>query len=304
MKLTSTNFVLLYKIMPMKQLKITTKITSRDSYSIDRYLSEIARMPVLSEDEEVRLAKRIRDGDNKALEILIKSNLRFVVSVAKQYQNHGLSLNDLVNEGNIGLIKAALRFDETKGFKFISYAVWWIRQSILNAVIEYPRIVRVPMNKATLYAKITKESNDFEQKNERQPSVEELSESLDMNTEELRQLLLSLNYHSSLDTPIGDDEDTHLIDMISDTTLPTPDNKLMQESLHKDIHDAMGALTHREVLIINLFYGLGGESRMYSLEEISNIMGLTRERVRQIKDKALRKLRKSSVKKFLLTYLS
>lgn len=288
----------------MKQLKITTKITSRDSYSIDRYLSEIARMPVLSEDEEVRLAKKIRDGDNEALDKLIKSNLRFVVSVAKQYQNHGLSLNDLINEGNIGLIKAALRFDETKGFKFISYAVWWIRQSILNAIVEYPRMVRVPMNKATLYAKISKESHDFEQKNERQPSIEELSETLDMKYEELRLLMLSLNYHSSLDTPVGDDDDTNLIDLIGDSSQPTPDNLLMQESLYKDIEDVLTLLSKREITILSLFYGLQGMSRSYSLEEIGSRLDLTRERVRQIKDKALRKMRKSSVKKFLLSHLS
>ena len=290
--------------MPMKQLKITSKITSRDSYSIDRYLSEISKMPVLSEDEEVRLAKRIRDGDNQALDILIQSNLRFVVSVAKQYQNQGLSLNDIINEGNIGLIKAAIRFDETKGFKFISYAVWWIRQAILNAIVEYPRIVRVPMNKATLYAKISKLSHEFEQKNERQPSIEELSESMEMKYDDLRQLLLSLNYHSSLDTPVGEDEDVHLIDMISDCTMPTPDNRLMQESLTSDINDAMNLLSKREVLILNMFYGLHGESRTYSLDEIGERLELTRERVRQVKDKALRKMRKNSIKKFLVTHVS
>jgi RNA polymerase primary sigma factor len=288
----------------MKQLKITTKITSRDSFSIDKYLSEISKLPMMSEDEEVLVAKRIREGDSTAMEKLIQSNLRFVVSVAKQYQNQGLALNDLINEGNIGLIKAATKFDETKGFKFISYAVWWIRQSILQALIEQPRVVRLPMNKATIYNKIQRSIVDFEQKNQREPSNDELAEILEMKPDELAILRATLTFHLSIDSPINDDDETTSLDMMSDSTMATPDSNLIDESLHDELEHALQSLSEREVEIVKYYFGLNEFNQSYSLDEIGIKMHLTRERVRQLKDKAIRKMRRFAITKELKSYLN
>ncbi len=288
----------------MKQLKITTKITSRDSFSIDKYLSEISKLPMLSEEEEVEVARRIREGDSAAMEKLIQSNLRFVVSVAKQYQNQGLALNDLINEGNIGLIKAATKFDETKGFKFISYAVWWIRQSILQALIEQPRVVRLPMNKATIYNKIQRTIVDFEQKNQREPSNDELAELLDMKPEDLAVLRATLTFHLSMDTPINDDDDTTSLDLMADNSIERPDTHLIDESLHDELEHALQALSDREIEIIKYYYGLNEFGQSYSLDEIGIKLNLTCERVRQLKDKAIRKMRRFAISKELKSYLS
>jgi RNA polymerase primary sigma factor len=278
----------------MKQLKITTKITSRDSYSIDKYLTEISKMPLLNEEEEVELSKRIRSGDQTALDQLVKSNLRFVVSVAKQYQNQGLSLSDLINEGNIGLIKAARKFDETKGFKFISYAVWWIRQSILQALIEHPRVVRLPMNKATIYTKISKVTNEFEQKYEREPLNEELAELLGMKPDELHLLKSCLSFHSSTDQPLNDEDDTTLAELMTSDSVPQPDTHLDKYSMAEQMKTVFSSLSEREVTILRYYFGLNEFAQHFSLDEIGEKMDLTRERVRQLKDKAIRKLRKVS----------
>ncbi len=288
----------------MKQLKITTKITSRDSFSIDKYLSEISKLPMMSEEEEVLVAKRIREGDSAAMEILIKSNLRFVVSVAKQYQNQGLALNDLINEGNVGLIKAATKFDETKGFKFISYAVWWIRQSILQALIEQPRVVRLPMNKATIYNKIQRAIVDFEQKNQREPSNDELAEILEMKPDELAVLRATLTFHLSIDQPLSDDDETTSLDMMTDSSMATPDSNLIDESLHDELEHALQSLSEREVEIVKFYFGLNEFNQSYSLDEIGIKMNLTRERVRQLKDKAIRKMRRFAITKELKSYLN
>jgi len=288
----------------MKQLKITTKITSRDSFSIDKYLSEISKLPMMSEEEEVLVAKRIREGDSSAMEILIKSNLRFVVSVAKQYQNQGLALNDLINEGNVGLIKAATKFDETKGFKFISYAVWWIRQSILQALIEQPRVVRLPMNKATIYNKIQRAIVDFEQKNQREPSNDELAEILEMKPDELAVLRATLTFHLSIDQPLSDDDETTSLDMMTDSSMATPDSNLIDESLHDELEHALQSLSEREVEIVKFYFGLNEFNQSYSLDEIGIKMNLTRERVRQLKDKAIRKMCRFAITKELKSYLN
>lgn len=289
----------------MKQLKITTKITSRDSFSIDKYLSEISKLPLLSEEEEAQVAKKIKEGDNNALDRLVQANLRFVVSVAKQYQNQGLSLNDLINEGNIGLIKAASKFDETKGFKFISYAVWWIRQSILQALIEQPRrVVRLPMNKATIYNKIQRAIVDFEQKNQREPSNDELAEILEMKADDLAVLRATLTFHLSVDTPIGDDDETTSLDLMTDASMSTPDSQLIDESLHDELEHALQGLSEREVEIIKYYFGLNEFNQSYSLDEIGLKMNLTRERVRQLKDKAIRKMRRFAITKELKSYLN
>jgi RNA polymerase primary sigma factor len=286
----------------MKQLKITTKITSRDSYSIDKYLTEISKLPMVSEEEEVSLAIKIRKGDQMAANKLVQANLRFVVSVAKQYQNQGLSLNDLINEGNIGLIKAAHKFDETKGFKFISYAVWWIRQSILQALIEQPRMVRLPMNKATFYNKLSRALADFEQKHQREPSNDELAEILDVKADELAFLRASLSYHLSTDTPVGDDDETTSLDLMADKSIKVPDSGLMEESMQHELKVAMQNLSERELQIISYYYGLNPDSQNYSLDEIGYKLNLTRERVRQLKDKALRKIRRNTTGEMLMTY--
>lgn len=283
----------------MKQLKITTKITSRDSYSIDKYLNEISKLPLLKDDEEVDLSRRIKLGDTEALRKLTVSNLRFVVSVAKQYQNQGMSLNDLINEGNIGLIKAALKFDETKGFKFISYAVWWIRQSILQALIEQPRIIRLPMNKATIYSKISRAISEFEQINEREPSNEELSEILDIKSEDLHMLKSALSFHLSTDQPLNDEDDTTSLDLMSDKSVSLPDDQLNDDSVKSQLNSALSILSDREKQIIAYYFGMNEFNQHYSLDEIGLKMELTRERVRQLKDKALKKMRKTSVGKEL-----
>lgn len=288
----------------MKQLKITTKITSRDSFSIDKYLSEISKLPMLTEEEEVEVAKKIREGDEAAMERLIQSNLRFVVSVAKQYQNQGMALNDLINEGNIGLIKAATKFDETKGFKFISYAVWWIRQSILQALIEQPRVVRLPMNKATIYNRIQRAIVDFEQKNQREPSNDELAEILEMKPEELSTLRATLTFHLSIDTPLNDDDETTSLDLMTDNSMATPDRNLIDESLHDELEHALQALSEREIEIVKYYFGLNEFNQSYSLDEIGIKMNLTRERVRQLKDKAIRKMRRFAITKELKSYLN
>ncbi len=259
---------------------------------------------MLSEEEEVEVARRIREGDSAAMEKLIQSNLRFVVSVAKQYQNQGLALNDLINEGNIGLIKAATKFDETKGFKFISYAVWWIRQSILQALIEQPRVVRLPMNKATIYNKIQRTIVDFEQKNQREPSNDELAELLDMKPEDLAVLRATLTFHLSMDTPINDDDDTTSLDLMADNSIERPDTHLIDESLHDELEHALQALSDREIEIIKYYYGLNEFGQSYSLDEIGIKLNLTRERVRQLKDKAIRKMRRFAISKELKSYLS
>ena len=288
----------------MKQLKITSKITSRDSYSVDKYLTEISRLPLLKEEDEEELARRIRKGDQLAVDKLIKSNLRFVVSVAKHYQNQGMSLNDLINEGNIGLIKAATKFDATRGFKFISYAVWWIRQSILQALMEQPRIVRLPMNKATVYSRISKASSDFEQQNEREPSSEELAEILDMKPDELHSLRSCLNFHVSVDQPIGEGDDASMVDMMTSDAIPQPDSQLNSDSLEQKFKQVLSVLSTRELEIVKYYYGLNGFSQKYNLDEIGDRMELTRERVRQLKDKAIRKIRKSASQRDLLAFLS
>jgi RNA polymerase primary sigma factor len=277
----------------MKQLKITTKITSRDSYSVDKYLNEISKMPLLKEEEEVELSVRIKRGDQNALDKLVRSNLRFVVSVAKQYQNQGLSLNDLINEGNIGLIKAATKFDETKGFKFISYAVWWIRQSILQALIEQPRIVRLPMNKATIYSKISKAVNDFEQINEREPMNEEIAEMLDMKPEELHLLKACLSFHSSTDQPLGTDEETTMVDMLTTDSIPLPDKQFDISNTKDHFTSVFSMLSNRESDILRYYFGINEFQQHFSLDEIGEKMNMTRERVRQLKDKSIRKIRKA-----------
>lgn len=288
----------------MKQLKISNKITPRESYSIDKYLIEIGKIPLLKDQDEVLLARRIKEGDEEALKILIESNLRFVVSVAKQYQNQGMNLNDLINEGNIGLMKAAAKFDETKGFKFISYAVWWIRQSILQALIEQPRMIRVPMNKAIFYQKITKAISDFEQINFREPTNEELAEILDAKPEELSSLRASLSFHVSTDQSVGEDEETTNLDLLEDFSVEPPDTLLINESMKTDILNALHHLTEREKKILCLYYGLNEDRQGHNLDEIAHKMELTRERVRQLKDKSLRKIKKGILKNNLNTYLS
>lgn len=288
----------------MRQLKITKQITNRETASLEKYLHEISREGLITAEEEVELAKKIKAGDDAALDKMVRANLRFVVSVSKQYQNQGLSLPDLINEGNLGLIKAAQRFDETRGFKFISYAVWWIRQSILQALIEQPRVVRVPMNKATIYNKIQRAIVDFEQQNQREPSNDELAELLDMKPEELSMLRATLSYHLSVDTPIGDDDDTTSLDLMTDNTLGNPEKNLIDESLHDELEHALQSLTDRERDILKLYFGINEFNQSYSLDEIGLKLNLTRERVRQLKDKAIRKMRRFAISKELKAYLS
>jgi len=277
----------------MRQLKIENKITNRESLSLDRYLSDISKLDLLAPEEEADLAVRIREGDERALEKLTKANLRFVVSVAKQYQNQGLSLSDLINEGNVGLIKAAKRFDETKGFKFISYAVWWIRQSILQAIVEYSRIVRLPVNKVTSFNKVQQTIVSFIQEFERKPSYSELAEILELSIEQVKMIMSIGNKHVSFDAPISNEnEDASLIDVFVDGNSETTDTKLLLESVEKDIETNLSILTQREVEILKSYFGLGGRQEM-NLEEIGEMLNLTRERVRQIKERALRRLRKS-----------
>ena len=285
----------------MRQLKITKSITNRESASLDKYLQEIGKEELITVEEEVELAQRIKKGDRLALEKLTRANLRFVVSVAKQYQNQGLSLPDLINEGNLGLIKAAEKFDETRGFKFISYAVWWIRQSILQALAEQSRIVRLPLNQVGSLNKINKAFSKFEQENERQPTPEELAEALDLPKEKVSDTLRVSGRHVSVDAPFVDGEDNSLLDVLVNNDSPTADNTLINESLSREVDRALATLTERERDIIKLFFGISTQEM--TLEEIGEKFGLTRERVRQIKEKAIRRLRHTSRSKLLKTYL-
>ena len=285
----------------MRQLKITKSITNRESASLDKYLQEIGREPLIPVDEEVELARRIRNGDRVALEKLVKANLRFVVSVAKQYQNQGLSLPDLIDEGNLGLIKAAEKFDETRGFKFISYAVWWIRQSILQALAEQSRIVRLPLNQVGSLNKINKAYQRFEQEHERKPSAEELAELLDIPVDKIADTLKMSGRQVSVDAPFVEGEDNSLIDVMVNEDSPNADHTLINESLYREIDRALATLTPREADIIRKFFGIGVPEK--TLEEIGIEFRLTRERVRQIKEKAIRRLKTSSRSKILKTYL-
>lgn len=287
----------------MRQLKITKSITNRESQSLEKYLQEIGKVDLLTPEEEVDLAKRIKQGDQEALENLTKANLRFVVSVAKQYQNQGLSLSDLINEGNLGLIKAAKRFDETRGFKFISYAVWWIRQSILQALAEQSRIVRLPLNKVGSLNKINRAFSQLEQEYEREPSSDELAEILEIGAEEVEKTLGVAARHVSMDAPFVDGEDNSLLDVLENDNINSTDKKLeYNESLRTEIARSLNTLTERQCDVVKLYFGIGEEHPM-SLEDIGDRFGLTRERVRQIKDKAINKLRSVSRSKLLKHYL-
>ncbi len=285
----------------MRQLKITKSITNRESASLDKYLQEIGREELITVEEEVELAQRIKKGDKDALEKLTRANLRFVVSVAKQYQNQGLSLPDLINEGNLGLIKAAEKFDETRGFKFISYAVWWIRQSILQALAEQSRIVRLPLNQVGSLNKINKAFNKFEQEYERTPTPEELADTLELPKEKIADTLRVSGRHVSVDAPFQDGDENSLLDILINSDSPKADNKLISESLMKEIERALSTLTDRERDIVRYFFGISCQEM--TLEEIGEQFGLTRERVRQIKEKAIRRLRHTSRSKLLKTYL-
>lgn len=285
----------------MRQLKISKSITNRESASLEKYLQEIGHQDLLTADEEVELAQQIKKGDRKALERLTKANLRFVVSVAKQYQNKGLSLPDLINEGNLGLIKAAERYDETRGFKFISYAVWWIRQSILQAIAEQSRIVRLPLNQVGSVNRIARELNKFEQENERKPSVEEMADRIDLPEEKIAEAMKINTRHVSMDAPFADGEDNSLLDFLPNTDSPSTDNVLDQESLRTEIGRVLDVLNDREQKVIKAFFGIGMQEM--TLEEIGDKYNLTRERVRQIKEKAIRRLRYNTKSKTLKTYL-
>jgi len=286
----------------MRQLKISKSITNRETASLDKYLQDIGREELITAEEEVELARRIRSGDDKALEKLVKANLRFVVSVAKQYQNQGLSLPDLINEGNLGLIKAAQRFDETRGFKFISYAVWWIRQSILQALAEQSRLVRLPLNQVGSLNKIKKATSRLEQEFERPPSVEEIAQKLDIPEHKLDKALRITTRYVSMDAPIAEDEDTKFLDVFVSDDTPRTDTNLMRESLNKEIQRSLSTLTEKERDVINLYYGIGMNHGL-TLDEIGAKFNLTRERVRQIKEKAIRRLKHTSRSKLLKAYL-
>jgi RNA polymerase primary sigma factor len=289
--------------MSMRQLKITKSITNRESQSLEKYLQEIGKVELITPEEEVKLAIRIKQGDQRALEKLTKANLRFVVSVAKQYQNQGLTLPDLINEGNLGLIKAAQRFDETRGFKFISYAVWWIRQSILQALAEQSRIVRLPLNKVGLTNRISKAFSQLEQEFEREPTPEEVAFLLDMDTEEIAATLGVASRHVSMDQPLADGEESTLIDVLVNHNAPNTDDELaFKASLKTEIDRSLSTLTERQKDVIRFFFGIGVDHAL-SLEDIGEHFNLTRERVRQIKDKAITKLRTASRCKLLKTYL-
>ena len=283
-------------------MKISKQFTNRESQSLDKYLQEIGKVDLLTPDQEIQLAIRIKKGDHTALEKLTKANLRFVVSVAKQYQNQGLSLGDLINEGNLGLIKAAKRFDETRGFKFISYAVWWIRQSILQALAEQSRIVRLPLNRVGALNKIGKAYSNLEQEYEREPNANELATELKMDETEITDTLKISGRHISMDAPFAQGEENSLLDIIENDELPSPDNTLISESLKSEIERALSTLSEREAEVIKLYYGLNKEHSL-TLEEIGDRFNLTRERVRQIKEKAIRRLRHASRSKNLKTYL-
>lgn len=287
----------------MRQLKIAKQVTNRETASLDKYLQEIGRVDLITAQEEVELAQRIKAGDMAALERLVKANLRFVVSVSKQYQNQGLTLPDLINEGNLGLIKAAQRFDETRGFKFISYAVWWIRQSILQALAEQSRIVRLPLNKIGSINKINKTFSVLEQKYGRPPTVEEIAEELDVTIKEVKQSIVNGGKHVSMDAPLGDEEgSSSMYDVLINDDNPRPDKELMMESLRKEIERSLSTLTMREADVLRLYFGLG-KNHQHTLEEIGEKFDLTRERVRQIKEKAVRRLKHTSRSKLLKSYL-
>lgn len=286
----------------MRQLKITKQITNRESQSLDKYLQEIGRVDLITAEEEVILAQKIREGDQIALEKLTKANLRFVVSVSKQYQNQGLTLGDLINEGNLGLIKAAQRFDETRGFKFISYAVWWIRQSILQALAEQSRIVRLPLNRVGSLNKISRTFSALEQKFEREPSPQEMAEVLEMTEKEVVDTLRISGRHVSVDAPFLSGEENGLLDVLENNGAKNPDADLLSDSLRREVQRTLATLTERESNVIALYFGLNGES-VYTLEEIGDRFGLTRERVRQIKEKAIRRLRHTSRSNTLKSYL-
>jgi len=283
-------------------VKITKQFTNREAQSLDKYLQEIGKDSLLTPEEEVELAIKIKQGDSKALERLTRANLRFVVSVAKQYQNQGLSLGDLINEGNLGLIKAAKRFDETRGFKFISYAVWWIRQSILQALAEQSRIVRLPLNRVGALNRIGKAYRNLEQDFEREPSAEELAKELDMDVSEVSDALTSPGRHLSVDAPFASGDDNSLLDVLENEELPSPDNLLNSESLKAEIERVLSVLSEREAEVIKLYFGLDKE-QAHTLEEIGDKFNLTRERVRQIKEKAIRRLKRTSLSNDLRTYL-
>ena len=285
----------------MKQLKISNKITNREGESLDKYLQDISHEELLTDEQEVELAQRIRQGDKDALDRLTKANLRFVVSVAKQYQGKGLTLPDLINEGNLGLIKAAERFDETRGFKFISYAVWWIRQSIMQAIAEQSRIVRIPMNQVGNAGKINQMLNKFEQEYERRPSVDEIAEETHIPEEKIVDAMKNAGKHISVDAPMGDGDSSSLLDVLPNDDSPMADSELQMESLREEIAETLSLLNERERFVIEAFYGINQPEM--TLEEIGNKHGLTRERVRQIKEKAIRKLRKNTKSKALKTYL-
>jgi len=286
----------------MRQLKITKQVTNRETASLDKYLQEIGKVDLITAEEEVELAQKIKAGNQFALEKLTKANLRFVVSVAKQYQNQGLTLPDLINEGNLGLIKAAQRFDETRGFKFISYAVWWIRQSILQALAEQSRIVRLPLNKIGSINKINKTYAFLEQAHERAPSAEEIAKELDMTINDVKESLKNSGRHVSMDAPLVEGEDSNLYDVLNSGESPNPDKLLLHESLRTEIERALETLTPREADVVRLYFGLGSHHAM-TLEEIGETFDLTRERVRQIKEKAIRRLKHTSRSKILKTYL-
>jgi len=286
----------------MRQLKIIKQVTNREALSVDKYLHEISKEELLTADQEVELARRIRKKDEEALEKLIRSNLRFVVSVAKQYQNQGLSLPDLINEGNLGLIKAARRFDETRGFKFISYAVWWIRQSILQALAEQARIVRLPLNKIGSINKINRALAELEQRHEREPSIQEISRTLELAPEEIKEALKHSTKPLSMDAPLNEEEEDSMYDIMESDENPPPDENLINESLNREIERALSSLTEREAKIIRLYYGLGNK-HPFTLEEIGEKINLTRERVRQIKEKAIKRLKHTTRNKILKSYL-
>jgi len=286
----------------MRQLKITKSITNRDSITLDKYLQEIGKVDLITSEEEVILAVKIREGDQQALERLTKANLRFVVSVAKQYQNQGLTLPDLINEGNLGLIKAAKRFDETRGFKFISYAVWWIRQSIISAIAENSRMVRLPLNKVGNLTKIKKGMSELEQQLEREPTVQELAELIELNADEIENAMNIAGRHQSIDAPFVEGEDHGLLDVMENNDSPKADKSLMIDSLRKEIERSLATLTEREADVLRMFFGIGF-AHPFSLEEIGDKHSLTRERVRQIKEKAVKRLQHNTRSKLLKTYL-
>ena len=286
----------------MRQLKIIKQVTNRETVSLDKYLHEIGKVDLLTTEEEVNLARRLKEGDKAALDQLVKANLRFVVSVSKQYQNQGLSLPDLINEGNLGLIKAAQRFDETRGFKFISYAVWWIRQAILQALAEQSRIVKLPLNKIGSINKVNRAFTELEQKFEREPSIDELSQVLEIAPNDIKEALKSSSRHVSMDAPISQDEDSTMYDVLLSNETPSPDRGLLNDGLRKEIERALATLTIREAAIIRLYFGLNGK-HPHTLEEIGEELDLTRERVRQIKEKAIKRLKQATRSRVLKSYL-